>query len=190
MDSIAGILEAFTRLPAWHLYPIYLGIALFSWLFYRGEVRAGRGGRQRAYEVVLMTAIGILGFSGFNGFLAHTVFADATAASIGWEPGSPFQTEVAGANLAIGLIGALGFWRRDMWLPFVLARAAFGFTAGATHIADIVERGNFAPNNVGVLPANFLVPIALAILLWLYVRGGGRLRGRPLGRDESAESAA
>lgn len=191
MSALTDLADAFTRLPAWHLYPIFLGIALFSWLFYRGEVRAGRGGRQRLYEVILMTAVGILGFSGFSGFLAHTVFADATAASIGWAAGSPFQTEVAGANLAIGVIGALGFWRRDMWLPFILARGAFGFTAGATHIADMIERGNFAPNNVGVLPANFLVPIVLAALLWMYVREGGRLSGRPLtAPDQPAHPAA
>jgi len=40
---------------------------------------------------------------------------------------------VSGANLPIGLIGFLRFWRRDFWLPFLVAKALFGWTAGGPH---------------------------------------------------------
>src|SRR3954453_7078522 len=42
--------------------------------------------------------------------LAHTVWADSTAVSIDWPTGNPFQTEVAVANLAIGVPGILCYW--------------------------------------------------------------------------------
>jgi hypothetical protein len=46
----------------------------------------------------------------------HAFLAAKVALSIGWAPGSPFQSEVALANLAFGLPGVLcirfkdGFW--------------------------------------------------------------------------------
>jgi NAD(P)-dependent dehydrogenase (short-subunit alcohol dehydrogenase family) len=47
-----------------------------------------------------------LGVGGVFGFVGHTVYADIAAASIGWPPGNPFQTEVAVANLAIGSLAS------------------------------------------------------------------------------------
>src|ERR687883_1824976 len=47
--------------------------------------------------LVITVGIGSIFF-----FIAHTVFADSTAASIGWPAGNPFQYEVALANLHIG----------------------------------------------------------------------------------------
>ena len=44
------------------------------------------------------------------GFIGHTAFADRTAAYIGWLADNPFQTEVAVANLAIGVLGILCYW--------------------------------------------------------------------------------
>ncbi len=160
------MIETITSIPGWHLYGLYIFIALFA-----GVHIARATERRAAYraEIVLMYMIGIIGFNGLAGFIGHTVFADQLAESIGWAPGSPFQTEVAGANLAIGLIGYLGFWRRDFWLPYILAKTVFGFTAGVVHITDIINHANLAPNNVGVLSMNFLVPL-LMIALYLYIQ--------------------
>ena len=130
--------------------------------------------RARTIEVVLLYAIGITGFNGVVGFVAHTAFADAVAESIGWAPGSPFQQEVAGANLAIGIVGFIGLWRRDFWLPFLVAKALFAWTAGAVHIVDIVEHGNLAPNNAGpILAWDFLVPLALLVMYAIMRRSRG-----------------
>jgi hypothetical protein len=60
-------------------------------------------------EVVLMYSIGIIGFSGISNFVLHAFFGETIAQSIGWPAGNLFQLEVAGANLAIGLIGFFGF---------------------------------------------------------------------------------
>ncbi len=174
------MIATITSIPGWHLYMLYIFIALFA------GVHIARDGERRPShraEIVLMYMVGIIGFSGISGFIGHTVFADQLAESIGWAAGSPFQTEVAGANLAIGLIGGLGFWRRDFWLPYIIAKTTFGFTAGVVHILDIVNHANFAQNNIGVLSMNFIIPL-LMIALYIYIRGGSpkrhKLDYRPL----------
>jgi hypothetical protein len=103
----------------------------------------------------------------------HFFFSDMVASSIGWPPGSPFQKEVAGANLAVGLLGFLGFWRRDFWLPYVIAKSAFLWIAGITHVLDLVQNQNFAPGNAGpTLYMDFLWPVIYVLLLWLVRRYG------------------
>ena len=158
------MLDVVTSVPGYNLIGLVLGIAVSAAIHlshHRGLDRRGR------IEAVAMYAIGIVGFNGITSFFVHTVWADDVARSIGWAAGSPFQTEVAGANLGIGLVGFLGFWRKDVWLPFLIAKFCFSWTAGVTHVLDIVERGNWAVNNAGpILYWDFLAPI---VLLSLYL---------------------
>lgn len=141
-------------------------------------------------EIVLMYSIGIIGFSGMSNFVLHAFFGETIAQSIGWPAGNLFQLEVAGGNLAIGLIGFLGFWRRDFWLPFLLAKAAFSWTAGAAHVIDLVSRGNAAVGNAGpILYLDFLVPAVLLVIYAVYARAlhepVGAVRTRPLSTRKS-----
>ncbi len=124
-------------------------------------------------ELLLMYSIGVAGFRGiFGGFIMHFLFADHVATSIGWAPGSPFQTEVAFANLAVGVLGACGFWRRDFWLPYLIVSSILAWGAGFTHLREIIHAANYAPNNAGpILYADFLMPIARITLYFLYRRG-------------------
>lgn len=174
------MLDTITNIPGYHLYLLLLGIAVSATLHL---ARHRAANLQERFEVVAMYAIGILGFNGITSFFVHTVWANEVATSIGWAAGSPFQTEVAGANLGIGLIGFLGFWRRDAWLPFIIAKTAFAWTAGATHVVDLVRHGNFAVNNAGpMLYWDFLMPVALVAVYVLARRrydaaqGSGALR--------------
>src|SRR3989338_3349873 len=48
-----------------------------------------------------------VGLSGIWGFIFHTFFPDMAAMFIGWK-NSPFQFEVAVANLGLGLVGIFG----------------------------------------------------------------------------------
>jgi hypothetical protein len=68
---------------------------------------------------------------------------------VGWAP-SPFQHEIAGANLGIGLgaIAASVVGVSAAWTMFVVA-ASFLWSAAAVHIADMVRSKNFAINNAG-----------------------------------------
>ena len=177
------MLQAITSIPGYHLYLLVLIIVVFAGI----HLARHRGlDRRQVAEVVAMYAIGILGFNGITNFFVHTVWADWVAASIGWPAGNPFQYEVAGANLAIGLIGYLGFWRRDFWLPFIIAKFAFSWTAGVVHVMDLVQHGNTAVNNAGpILYWDFLAPLAL-LALYLLQRSTpgsaarGVVRTRPL----------
>jgi Family of unknown function (DUF6790) len=79
----------------------------------------------KVFEVIAMVSFGISGFVSITSFVMHFFFSHMVASSIGWPLGSAFQKEVAGANLAVGLLGFLGFWRRDFWVPYVIAKAPF-----------------------------------------------------------------
>lgn len=164
-------MDLLTRIPGWNLLIPIIAIVVSSSVHLAADRTRDRA---RTLEIVLLYAIGIVGFNGAVSFLVHTVWADAAADSIGWASGSPFQQEVAGANLAIGLIGFLGFWRRDFWLPFIVAKLIFGWTAGVVHLSDLVSHGNVAPNNAGlILVWDFLLPVVLIGLYAFMWRAGG-----------------
>ena len=168
-----------------------MGEPVWQWIMAGGHVYLGLGSvvlataihltrtrawsRQRTIELLLLYSMGIAGFrSIFSGFVMHFFFADQVAESIGWAAGSPFQTEVAFANLAIGTLGAATFWRRDFWLPYLIVSTIFGWGAGFTHLLDMIEHGNDAPNNAGpILYADFLMPVARIGLYVLYRRSAG-----------------
>ncbi len=153
-------------------------------------VRTKNRTRAMDLEIVLMYSIGIVGFNGISNFVVHAFFGEMVARSIGWPAGNLFQLEVAGANLAIGLVGFLGFWRRDFWLPFLIAKAAFSWTAGAAHVLDLVGRSNDAVGNAGpILYLDFLMPVVLLVIYAVYARGlaepEGAVRIRPLATRRS-----
>ena len=126
-----------------------------------------------AAELLLMYSMGVSGFKSiFGGFVMHYFFADEMARSIGWPAGNPFQMEVAFFNLAVGILGALTFFRKDFWLPYIIVSTVMGWGAGFVHLIDIFEHGNFAGNNAGpILYADFLMPILRIILYIIYRKG-------------------
>jgi hypothetical protein len=103
-------------------------------------------------------------------FISHTIFADTTAASIGWPAGNPFQSEVAVANLTIGTLGILCYWiRGNFWTATVVAFSVQWLGAAVVHIRDIVVAANYAPNNAGMtLYLDILMPVILITLLAYY----------------------
>ena len=65
----------------------------------------------RVAEVLLLYLLLIFaGVGGVMGFLGHTFMVQEIALKIGWQP-SPFQFEVAVANLAFGVLGILCLWQ-------------------------------------------------------------------------------
>ena len=158
-----------------------LGIVISSWVIISGLKERTRG---KIFEVITMVTFGIGGFASIASFITHFFFSDMVAISIGWPPGSPFQKEVAGANLAVGLLGFLGFWRRDFWLPYVIAKTAFLWIAGITHVVDLVQHQNLATGNAGLtLYMDFIWPLVYILLLWLTTRYGCLLYTSPSPRD-------
>jgi Family of unknown function (DUF6790) len=105
-------------------------------------------------------------------FISHTVFADTTAASIGWPAGNPFQYEVAAANLTIGTLGILCYWiRGNFWLATVIAFSVQWLGAAVVHIREILVAANYAPNNAGLtFYLDILMPVILIALTIYYYR--------------------
>jgi len=151
----------------WYLNLAVVAVAtcLHLWLGKR-PVSAGR-----VAEVLLLYLLVIfVGLGGLLGFLGHTFKAPDIALQIGWQP-SPFQFEVAVANLAFGVLGVMCIWqRRGFRTATGLGYAIFLLGCGYGHLREMILKGNFAPYNVGpVLWVNDLA-VPLLILVVLAVR--------------------
>src|SRR3954447_20514340 len=129
--------------------------------------------RGRVAQVFLLWLLVIsVGVTSVFAFIGHTIFADATAHSIGWRAGNPFQYEVAVANLTVGVLGILCYWiRGNFWVATVIGFSVWWLGAAVVHIRDIVVSANYAPNNAGVtLYMDILAPVILIALLVYYER--------------------
>jgi hypothetical protein len=135
-----------------------------------------------ASEVFLVWVLVVwAGIGGVFAFLSHTLLANQTAMAIGWPTGNPFQTEVAVANLAVGVLGILCYWiRGNFWLATVIATSVWLGGDAVVHIYHIVVNQNYHPGNAG-LPFYFdiLLPLLLIVLEIIYrVGGAGSDTGR------------
>ena len=181
------MIEKIFNVPGLNVYITLAGIVISAGIHLALSKKASKA---RKIEIVLMHAIGISGFMGIVNFFAHAFLSDTIANSIGWPAGNPFQIEVAGANLGIGLIGYLGFWRRDFWLPYIIARTCFMWTAGVIHVIEIVKNQNLSPGNAGpIMYWDFIWPAVLAVLYLVHIKTGpkvikGFFRVRPLGKEK------
>lgn len=106
---------------------------------------------------------------GLLAFYAHTFLADNTAEKIGWATGSPFQFEVAVANLSYGLLGIIAYVSKP---PFIKA-TIIGYTvfvvgAFVGHLIQY-QKGDIAPYNIGLFVwfNDLLIPLLLLSLLTL-----------------------
>ncbi len=111
-----------------------------------------------------------VGFSSLWAFIGHTFFASQIASYIGWAPGSPFQQEVAFANLAFGVLGILCYWvRGNFWTATIIGVSIFLLGDAVCHISNMFSTSNSAPGNAGaVLVLDILVPLLLLGLLVAY----------------------
>ena len=154
--------------PDWRVYGVVGGIVLSVLLI----VLITRN-RTRPFitDILLRMSLGIDGFGSIISFFIHIILADEIAQAIGWETGTPFQYEVAVANLAIGILGVICFWRRSFYLPAVVAKSIFAGGAGIIHIINLVNTGNTAPGNAGaILYWDLIRPVLFAVLYILYHR--------------------
>jgi hypothetical protein len=128
--------------------------------------------KARVAQIFLLWLLVItVGIQGILAFIAHTVYADTTAASIGWPAGNPFQSEVAVANLSVGVLGLLCYWMQgNFWVATVIGFSIWFLGDAVVHIRSIVLSANFAPNNAGVtFYLDILVPVILLGLLAYYL---------------------
>ncbi len=116
---------------------------------------------------------------GFVYFWYFHAFRSAFSASaIGWQP-SPFQWELAWAELGVAVIALLSLWQGyEMRLAATLVFAIFSFGAAAQHIHQIIALHNYAPGNAGLILwfGDIALPVILLILGAASLRAGRRLQ--------------
>ena len=121
------------------------------------------------WAVVLTYAIVFnIGVSGIMAFYAHAFMPAETAAYIGWPAGSPFQFEVACANLAFGVLGLLCVWLRSTFrLATIIGYSIFLVGAAYGHIHQMSTTQDYVPGNAGApLYVDIIAPPIL-LALWI-----------------------
>ena len=151
------------------LFFLVLGLVVGAVHLYLDKQPRTKG---RVAEIFLLWLLVIpVGIGDVFNFIGHTAFADATAASIGWPAGNPFQSEVAVANLSVGVLGILCYWMRgNFWVATVIGFSIWYLGDAVVHIRSIVVEANYAPGNAGVtFYMDILIPVILIALLAYYL---------------------
>ncbi|MBS0523327.1 MAG: hypothetical protein JSS04_06790 [Proteobacteria bacterium] len=133
-------------------YPLtflVIGLIFSAVAIARGPQRKSAGfvvDRLLAWHVFWAIGVGFL----YN-FVMHAFFGRLSASYIGWAD-SPFQFEVATASLGFAVVGFLAAFRSyDLRLAAIVGPSLFTLGAAAGHVREMVEHGNFAPGNAGVI---------------------------------------
>lgn len=115
-----------------------------------------------------------LGVTGIYAFVVHAFYPEIADASIGWS-GSPFEYEVAVADLALGLIAVLSFNASfGFRLATVIANVTFLLGCAFNHIYLMFMHGNFHIGNAGSWL--WLDDLILPLILLLCINGLSRQR--------------
>jgi len=165
-------------MPNFEIAYLYVPVSVIAALVYLLIDKQPRT-RHRVIGVFLLSFLVIsVGIASLVGFVGHAFLADRVAAEIGWATGSPFQQEVAFANLAVGFLGITCIWLRgNYWIATVIVATIFLWGAAYGHVMDIVMHGNYAPGNAGgALYNDILVPLTTIVLLAAYVRTAGKVK--------------
>ena len=119
------------------------------------------------YEIVYRwMALFALGFTGIFTFVMHAFYADTSAAMIGWSV-SPFQYEVAMADLALGVLGVFAFKASfGFRLATVIAAVVILWGDASGHLYQMIVNGNFDLGNAGTwFWLDLIVPLILLICI-------------------------
>lgn len=116
---------------------------------------------------ILFFAIGI---QNIWAAIASTVYAESTAASMGWKSG-PFQFKVAFANFGIGIAALLAPWfGHEYWLAVIIIVAGFCWGTAYCHTREILVKKNFSPSVAGPgLYTDIFIPLLLIVLYFLFI---------------------
>lgn len=116
----------------------------------------------------LIFNVGVMSLLGFYG---HTFIAEQVATYLGWQA-SPFQQELANANLGFAVLGFLSIWLRGhFWTATIIGSSIWLIGDAIDHVLHIVLHNNYSAGNVGFpLFSDFLSPVLLIVLLILYLK--------------------
>lgn len=107
-----------------------------------------------------------LGVGSLYGFIMHAFFPISTAALIGWSS-SPFQFEVAMANLGIGIIAVIAFRASyGFKIATIIAGTCWLWGDAMIHIYQMLAHQNFEIGSAGSwLWMDLVVPMSLIFCL-------------------------
>ncbi len=115
-----------------------------------------------------------IGLGGVYAFMGHAFLANEVAKEIGWPTGSPFQFEVAIANLAFGILGMLCIRiRGNFWAAVVTGYCIFLGGAAYGHFVQM-QKGDTSPYNTGIFlyAGDIFIPLVIFVLMITYYRLG------------------
>ncbi|GAB4228109.1 MAG: hypothetical protein Tsb0021_05310 [Chlamydiales bacterium] len=121
---------------------------------------------------LLYTIFFNVGIMGLMAAYAHLFMGEKIAKEIGWLPGSPFQSEIAMANLSYGVLGILCLiFRKGFWSATVIGYSVLLIGALSVHLVQY-QYGDIAPYNIGpfVWFNDLCIPIILLFSLYLYLK--------------------
>jgi hypothetical protein len=119
------------------------------------------------YEIVFRWVILFsLGFTSIYTFVMHAFFPNMAAVVIGWAS-SPFQFEVAMADLSLGVLGILSFRASyGFRLATVIASMCFLWGDAIGHVKEMIVSNNFNPGNAGSwFWLDMFIPLILLICI-------------------------
>ncbi|HRE41803.1 MAG TPA: hypothetical protein PLG90_10775 [Ignavibacteria bacterium] len=146
----------------------FIIFAIITTLIHLAYKKAFKDENKRIEIILLNFIVVVIGGSSLLAAAGHLLIPNQIAESIGWSPGSPFQTEVGLANLGFGIAAVMGIWfRKGFWLSTIISSGIFLFGDGIGHVYQMVAHGNYSENNAGIIMyTDFLIPIA-GLLLYL-----------------------
>ena len=121
-------------------------------------------------SLVISHLVICVGLFGIWNFFGHFFMAEKIAQSIGWIS-NEFQKELAFVSLGIGIAGILCLWfKNGFWWATIIPYTTFLFGAAGIHIFEMIEKGNFKPENSLIIIPDILMPLTIIILLILNSR--------------------
>lgn len=96
------------------------------------------------------------------GCAGQLLYGREIAACIGWS-WSPFQYELAGSELVLGVLGLLApLFQRQFWLATTIGASIWLFGASIVHLYYLIALGDML-----ILNASFVIAWNIVIALWL-----------------------
>lgn len=151
--------------PAFVLYIIAI-LAIIIRLWGRQQVGEIRPRVDISLAYMLLIAVG---FNGLYNFVMHAFYGSTIAAFMGW-PQSPFQADVAIANLGMGILGCLAF-RADYGFRLATVITVVVYQLGTTLIQLIhyFPHINTMPNSIStIIFTNILIAVTVLALTYRY----------------------
>lgn len=139
-----------------------IAISIIEWLFHK-LFRTGTSGATVFYRWIALLAVGA---TCIYAFIMHAFFSEMAAKTIGWAT-TPFQYEVAVADLAIGVLAILSFGASlGFRVATVIGTTIWFWGDAVVHVYEMMTKDNFAVGNAGSwLWIDIAVPILLIICL-------------------------